>query len=170
IGFFKDRIGFELGAFKPPLATADAKCYINDHPDMGLGINAASPKANIEAARLFLSWTTTEEFANLYANSLNGFYPLSDHRIQIGNPVAQEFQTWRSECDRTFRTAYQWFGRGAWPVGESHDNDLWQASANVLNGTQTPAEAAQMVQERLEKYFPGVPQLGTSMPDDEDGS
>ena len=45
---------FEMGAFKPPVKNAGDKCYISDHVDIGMGINAASP--NKEAAKKFVEW------------------------------------------------------------------------------------------------------------------
>ena len=39
-----------------------------------MGLNAASP--NADAAKQFLEWVGTPEFAELYANALPGFFPL----------------------------------------------------------------------------------------------
>jgi hypothetical protein len=41
-----------MGAFPPPVAAAGDTCYISDHTDIAIGMNAASP--NAEAARTFL--------------------------------------------------------------------------------------------------------------------
>ena len=51
-GFSRDS-DFELGAFKPPVKAAGDQCFISDHVDIALGMNAASP--NKEAATVFFA-------------------------------------------------------------------------------------------------------------------
>ena len=58
-GFSADS-DFEFGAFKPPVRVAGDTCYISDHVDIALGLNAGS--ANAEEAKVFLEWVTTSEF------------------------------------------------------------------------------------------------------------
>ena len=53
---------------------AGDECYISDHTDIGIGMNAKTE--NAEAARTFLNWVGSAEFASLYANSLPGFFSL----------------------------------------------------------------------------------------------
>lgn len=140
----------ELGAFKPytfPNLGA-TQCVINDHPDIAIGLNAASK--NKEAARTFLSWVASDEFAQLYANALPGFFPLANVSYTVSDPVAQTFLSWRKECQASFRTAYQILSRNANP---NNENDLWNASAQVLNGTMTPQQAADFVQSRLASWY-----------------
>ncbi|MER3479560.1 MAG: sugar ABC transporter substrate-binding protein [Meiothermus sp.] len=140
----------ELGAFKPytfPNLGA-SQCVINDHPDIAIGLNAASK--NKDAARTFLSWVASDEFAQLYANALPGFFPLANVSYTVSDPVAQTFLNWRKECQASFRTAYQILSRNANP---NNENDLWNASAQVLNGTMTPKQAADMVQKNLASWY-----------------
>ena len=94
-----------MGAFPPPVKKAGDTCYITDHVDIGIGINAASP--NKEAAKTFVEWVGTTEFAELYGNALPGFFSLSKEPITIENPLAQEFVAWRGECEATIRLPYQ---------------------------------------------------------------
>ena len=140
----------ELGAFKPyPSPNLGAsQCVINDHPDIAIGLNAASK--NKDAARTFLSWVASDEFAQLYANALPGFFPLANVSYTVSDPVAQTFLNWRKECQASFRTAYQILSRNANP---NNENDLWNASAQVLNGTMTPKQAADMVQKNLASWY-----------------
>ena len=35
---------FEMGAFKPPVRNAGDECYISDHTDIAMGMNAATRK------------------------------------------------------------------------------------------------------------------------------
>ena len=56
-----------------PAAAAGGRrrdCYISDHTDIAMGINAASK--NKDDAKKFLEWLTTPEFATIYANALPG--------------------------------------------------------------------------------------------------
>ena len=134
-------------AFKPPVVNEGDTCYISDHVDIAMGVNAASP--NREAALTFLEWMTTQEFAQIYSNALPGFFTLSDHQITLDNPVAQEFISWREECESTIRSSYQILSRGE----PNNENDLWLYTAAVLNGTLTPEEAANKVQEGLASWY-----------------
>jgi len=92
---FNAQADFEMGAFKPPVKAAGDTCYISDHTDIAMGLNAASP--NAEAARTFLDWMGTSEFASIYANALPGFFSLSSHEIAMEDPLAQEFVSWRGD-------------------------------------------------------------------------
>lgn len=137
----------ELGAFKP-YTFGSGQCVIDDHPDIAMGLNSASK--NKEAARTFLSWIASDEFAQLYANALPGFFPLANVKYTVSDPVAQQFLDWRKECQTTFRSSYQILSRNANP---NNENDLWNASAQVLNGTFTPVQAADYVQSRLASWY-----------------
>lgn len=144
---FNKQADFEFGAFLPPPPKGQDTCYISDHTDIGLGINANSN--NKAAARKFLTWMTTPEFAELYANSLPGFFPLSKHKVELTDTVAQEFVSWRGKCEQTIRNSYQILSRGQ----PNMENELWNTSAQVINGNMTPKKAAQKVQEGLEKWY-----------------
>lgn len=147
ISVFNPLVDFEMGAFPPPPPAGQDTCYISDHTDIAMGLNATSP--NAEAARTFLEWMTTQEFAALYANALPGFFPLADHDVTLEDPLAQEFLSWRGACESTIRSSYQILSRGT----PNNENDLWNASAQVLNATQTPQEAADAVQRGLESWY-----------------
>ena len=151
ISVFEPQVDFRMGAFKPPVVDAGDTCYISDHPDIGMGVNAASP--NQEAARTFLEWVATPEFAEIYANAAPGFFPLIDADVNIEDPLAQSFVAWRGECQPTIRSTYQILSRGT----PNLENETWAESANVMNRTQTPAEAASKLQTGLESWYkPGA--------------
>lgn len=152
IGVFRPMVDFEMGAFKPPVPDGQGICYISDHTDIALGVNAASP--NREAAMLFLEWMTTQEFAELYGNALPGFFPLADHPVTLDDPLAQTFIDWRNECQSTIRSSYQILSRGE----PNNETELWNISAQVLNGTLTPEQAAAAIQRGLENWY--APQQG----------
>jgi raffinose/stachyose/melibiose transport system substrate-binding protein len=147
IGVFEPQIDFKMGAFKPPLPEGADKCYISDHTDIALGMNAKTK--NPEAAKKFLEWMTTPEFAELYTNQLPGFFTLSNHKINVTDPLAQTFMSWRSECASTIRNSYQILSRG----DPNLENELWRVSAQVINGDIAPTEAAKQIQDGLDKWY-----------------
>jgi raffinose/stachyose/melibiose transport system substrate-binding protein len=138
---------FEMGAFPPPVPRPDDDCYISDHVDIAIGLNAASP--NADAAKQFLEWVGTPEFAQLYANALPGFFPLQTAPVTLESPLAQEFVSWREKCASTIRSTYQILSRGT----PNLENETWNASANVIRGTETPEAAAQRLQDGLASWF-----------------
>ncbi len=152
IGVFRSQVDFEMGAFKPPAPAGAETCYISDHTDIAMGMNAGS--ANSEAAMIFLEWMTTQEFAELYSNQLPGFFTLSNHEITIEDALAAEFLSWRGECESTIRSAYQILSRGE----PNNELELWNASARLLNGELTAQEAADQIQTGLATWY--EPQMG----------
>jgi raffinose/stachyose/melibiose transport system substrate-binding protein len=147
ISVFEDQADFEMGIFPPPVESAGDTCFISDHTDIALGMNTASE--NADAAKIFLEWMTTAEFAEMYSNSLPGFFTLSNHDISLDNPLAQEFMSWRGDCEETIRNSYQILSRGE----PNLENELWRVSAAVINGTLTPEEAAQEIQDGLDSWY-----------------
>jgi raffinose/stachyose/melibiose transport system substrate-binding protein len=147
IGVFEPLVDFEMGAFPPPVPAEGDTCYISDHTDIGIGMNANTP--NAEAARTFLEWVGSPEFASLYGNALPGFFPLSNGEVTLENPLAQEFISWRDQCESTIRSTYAILSRGT----PNLENETWNASANVINGTETPADAGARLQEGLDAWY-----------------
>ena len=147
ISGFNGLAEFEMGAFKPPVANAGDTCYISDHTDIPLGMNAATEHP--EEARAFLDWVGSAEFAALYSNALPGFFSLNSTAVEQTDPLAQEFVSWREECEPTIRSTYQILSRGT----PNLENETWNASANVIRGTETPADAAARLQSGLESWY-----------------
>jgi raffinose/stachyose/melibiose transport system substrate-binding protein len=147
ISGFNSLADFEMGAFPPPVAAAGDTCYISDHTDIAIGLNAASP--NADAARTFLSWVASEEFANIYANALPGFFSLSNFDIPMQDPLAQEFVSWRGDCESTIRSTYQILSRGT----PNLENETWNASAQVIKGAESPADAGARLQAGLASWY-----------------
>ena len=144
---FQENADFELGAFAPPKKDADSKCYISDHTDIGIGMNAATQ--NKEAVTTFLEWTTSAEFAGLLTNAAPGFFSLGNHDIDVENELAQEFVAMRGSCESTIRVAHQILSRGE----PALSNQLWTLTANVINGGMTPEEAAAEAQANLDGWY-----------------
>lgn len=147
IGLFNTQAQFKMGAFPPPVKNAGDTCYISDHNDIGVGLN---PKgANPEAAKKFLSFVASPEFADIYANSLPGFFSLNSTAVKMADPLAQEFVSWREKCKPTIRSTYQILSRGT----PNLENETWTESANVINGTDTPEVAGEKLQKGLDSWY-----------------
>lgn len=147
IGLFNTQADFKMGAFAPPVKNAGDACYISDHNDIGLGLNAKS--AHSEEAKKFLTWVASPEFAEIYANALPGFFSLNSTAVQMKDPLAQEFVSWREKCKPTIRSTYQILSRGT----PNLENETWIQSANVINGTVTPEDAAKKLQAGLDSWY-----------------
>ncbi|MBA3446507.1 MAG: carbohydrate ABC transporter substrate-binding protein [Pseudaminobacter sp.] len=147
ISVFEPQVDFEMGAFKPPVKNAGDECYISDHNDIGIGLNTKSP--NQEAAKKFLSWVASTEFAGIYANASPGFFSLNSNAVPLENALAQEFVSWRDDCKTTIRHTAAIVGRGQPNV----DLETWRESANVINGTDTPEQAGEILQKGLDSWY-----------------
>ena len=150
IGLFNTQADFKMGAFAPPVKNAGDTCYISDHNDIGIGLNAKS--AHAEQAKTFLTWVASPEFADIYANALPGFFSLNSTAVKMQDPLAQEFVSWREKCKPTIRSTYQILSRGT----PNLENETWTESANVINGTDTPEQAAEKLQKGLDSWFKPV--------------
>ena len=144
---FNAQADFEMGAFKPPVQNAGDTCYISDHTDIAIGMNAKSP--NAEAAKTFLNWVGSSEFASIYANALPGFFSLSNHEVAMEDPLAQEFVSWRGECESTIRSTYQILSRGT----PNLENDTWGASVAAIKGTKSPEQLGAELQTGLASWY-----------------
>jgi len=147
IATFRASATFPMGVFAPPLPDGAKDCYISDHTDIAMGLNAASK--NQADAKTFLDWMTTPEFATLYANALPGFFPLSNQPVAIKDDLAATFVSWRKSCKSTIRNSYAILSRGA----PNLENELWNVSAQVINGAMTPEAAGKQLQNGLDKWY-----------------
>ncbi len=147
ISVFEPMVDFEMGAFKPPLPEGESKCYICDHVDIAMGLNTASKHP--AEARTFLEWMTTEEFADLYSNSVSGFFSLADYPITYKDPLASVFASWRKDCASTIRLTYQIISRGE----PNTSTMLEQLSSEVVGGRMSPQDAAKKLQTGLEGWY-----------------
>ena len=57
--------------------------------------------------------------------------------------------SWRDKCQSTIRSTYQILSRGT----PNLENETWNASANVIKGTETPEAAAARLQEGLASWY-----------------
>lgn len=147
ISGFNAQADFEMGAFNPPVANAGDTCYISDHTDIGIGMNAAT--GNAEAATTFLNWVASSEFSTIFANALPGFFPLSNAAVELEDPLAQEIISWRDKCESSIRSTYQILSRGT----PNLENDTWNASVAVIKGDESPEDAGKRLQDGLASWY-----------------
>ncbi len=148
IPFFEsEEPDFEWGVFGIPAPEGQDQRYVTFHLDAGMGVNAASP--NKEAAKKFLEWMTTPEFAKLLANQLPGFFPISNNPPAPDNPHAAEFLALNEGAGLDIRLAWEKLLDGQ-PDGYSLMQDHAIA---VLNGTETAQQAADALQEGLAQWY-----------------
>lgn len=154
IPMFESMADFKMGAF-PPYRPDDAKeCWISDEVDIAVGMNAKS--AHPEEAKAFLNWLTTQEFAQLYSDNQPGFFPLADYPIEVKDPLAAEFLSWRKDCGSTIRIADQAVSRGEPAMQTTLSDNVYL----VVQGKETAEDALQKVQSGLEEWY--KPQQGAA--------
>ncbi|MES0824516.1 ABC transporter substrate-binding protein [Ruegeria sp. SCP11] len=147
ISGFNAQADFEMGAFKPPVRNAGDTCYISDHTDIGIGMNAATEHP--EAAETFLAWVASPEFAEIFGNALPGFFPLSSTPVELQDPLAKEIVGWREECESTIRSTYQILSRGT----PNLENETWGASVAAIKGAKSPEDLGAELQEGLSSWY-----------------
>lgn len=149
IPLFESQAEFKLGAFRPyqPDGADPKDCWLSDEVDIAITANAHS--AHPEEAKAFLEWLTSQEFAQAFADNQPGFFPLADYKIDIKDPLAAEFVSWRQDCKSTIRIFDQFLSRGD-PGG------LQLALDNVylmVQGKETPEDVAKKIQDGLDKWY-----------------
>lgn len=142
---FAHRKNIDMGVFKPPVETAGQRCHVSVHPDFGIGVNKSTKHP--EAAKLFIDWLGSAEFAQLLTDTLSGFFSLSKHKVTFNDPLSQEMLDWRKSCDDTIRLNAEKLNR-VWP---SLEEELWYVNVKVINGEMSAEQAAEHIQRVHEK-------------------
>ncbi len=147
IAFFEaSELHFAWSVFATP-PPAGRPAHITFHPDAGVALNAAS--AHKEEARTFLSWMTTSTCAEALANELPGFFPMHRETPDITNEHARTFLALNEGRGIDARFAWEKLREGS-PDGYVLMQDGAMA---VLQGEQTPEEAADALQAGLAEWF-----------------
>lgn len=147
IAVFEQQANFKMGAFAPPVQKAGDKCYISDHPDIAMAANPRS--AHPAEVKVFLEWVASPEFARIYSGALPGFFSLQKATLEMKDPLAIEFVSWRSKCESTVRPTYQILSRGT----PTLENEFMVEGSNVINGTDRPEVAASKLQKGLDSWY-----------------
>jgi raffinose/stachyose/melibiose transport system substrate-binding protein len=147
IPFFESQEAeFDWGVFAVPAPEGQPQ-FVTFHLDAGMGINAASEHK--EEAKLFLEWMLTSEFGALLANQLPGFFPITLEAPVLENAHAAEFLALNEGRGLDVRWAWEGLLDGT-PDGYTLMQDNTIA---VANGSMTPQEAADSLQEGLATWF-----------------
>jgi len=144
---FMENAPFAMGAFPPPVVNAGDPCTMTERPEIGIGLNTSSP--NLEAAKAFLSFVTSQQFAQIVANALPGLYPPSRETVTIKEPLAGEFASWRNRCETTIPSTSGALSRGS----PNLEAETRKAAALVIRGAETPESVAARLQAGLDGWY-----------------
>jgi len=139
--------GIDVGVFAPPVVNAGDQRYLQEMPDQGIGLNAASEHK--EAATEFLEWLGTPEFQSVYVNKLPGFFSMGNDPVSYDNALAQEFADLKDGALLTPRLALDRLSAGQPPL----DDDTWAVLQTMFNEGVSAADATATLQEHLDSWY-----------------
>jgi len=152
--FEQEEPDFDWSIFAIPAPEGQTEEYVSFHLDAGMGLNATSEHK--EEAKIFLDWLASDELPPLLASELPGFFPIQTKAPTIDNEHANTFLALNE-------------GRGpdvrwAWPVLLDGDPDgyilMLNGAVGIINGTTTPQEAADALQEGLAQWLEAAQNCG----------
>ncbi len=149
IGIFED-LGSgqsEIGFFPPPVENRGDRLSYCFHVDAGIGINAESE--NLDAAKRYIEWASSPEFAQLFMEELPGFFAYTPGSYSLSNSLANDMIAAVEGADVTVRTVWEKMSAQS-PSGNTL---MWEALIDMYNGIKTPAEAAAHVQRGLDTWY-----------------
>jgi raffinose/stachyose/melibiose transport system substrate-binding protein len=140
--------GLNVGVFAPPVVNAGDQRYMQEMPDMAIGINAASKKQ--DAAKTFLTWVASKDFQQIYVNTAPGFFAMSNQPVQYDNALAQKFADLKTGAKLTPRLALDRLSAGTPPL----DDETWRLLQVMFttDGT-TPEKVAADLQAGLASWY-----------------
>lgn len=144
--FEEQKPTFAWSVFAPP-PPAGQPAYLTFHLDVGMGLNAAS--LHKDEARTFLEWTTTSEFAELLGNELPGFYPMHTAAPTLKNEHANTFLALNEGRGTDVRFVWEKLMEGA----PSAYDLVMNGAIAVVNGEQSPQQAADALQSGVAQWF-----------------
>lgn len=140
--------GLNVGVFGPPAAKEGGQRYLQEMPDMAIGINAAGKHK--DAAKTFLAWLGTPEFQELYVNAAPGFFAMSSTPVTYTNALAQKFADLKTGAKLTPRLALDRLSAGNPPL----DDEIWRVLQTMMIGDDvTPEKAAAELQAGLASWY-----------------
>jgi raffinose/stachyose/melibiose transport system substrate-binding protein len=139
--------GINVGVFGPPAATPGGTRYLQEMPDMAIGINAAG-KHKAEAEK-FLDWTASTEFQALYADKVPGFFAMGKEAVTYTNPLAQQFADLKAGAQLTPRLGLDRLSSGKPPF----DDEVWRVLQLMYTKNLSPQAAAGELQAGLASWY-----------------
>jgi raffinose/stachyose/melibiose transport system substrate-binding protein len=144
---------FEVGVFGPPVLKAGDQRYLQEQPDMAIGISAKS--SHQAEAATFLEWIAGPEFAQLYGNAAPGFFSMSSTPVTYENALANEFAGLKDGAELTARLGLDQLSAGTPPF----DDEVWRLLQLMMTtDDMTPEQVAQQLQDGLSSWY--APQQG----------
>ena len=140
--------GLNVGVFGPPTATANGKHYLQEMPDMAIGINAAGKHK--DAAKVFLTWLASPAFQELYVNEAPGFFAMGSKQVTYKNELAQKFADLKKGAELTPRLALDRLSAGNPPL----DDEIWRVLQVMMTSDKlTPDTATSELQKGLDSWY-----------------
>ncbi len=139
--------GLNVGVFGPPTDVPGGDRYLQEMPDMAIGISAASK--NKAAAEEFLAWTATPAFLELYVNKLPGFFSMAKQPVTYTNPLAQSFADLKNGAKLTPRLGLDRLSAGTPPF----DDEVWRVLQLMLNEDLSTQKATEELQKGLAAWY-----------------
>lgn len=121
--------------------------YVTFHLDVAIGLNSASEHK--EQAQVFLEWMTTSAFAASLGNEMPGLFPMHRDAPMLANAHANAFLALNQGRGTDIRFAWEELREGT-PSGYTL---MQEGTLAVIQGTQTPQEAADALQAGLAEWF-----------------
>ncbi len=149
--FEKAAPGFNWSIMSTP-APSGKKTVVCFHPDCGIGINKVSKHQ--KEARIFLDWLTSKQAAQILADEVPGFYPLSKNgsALKVKSEHASEFLAISKGKETDLR--FDWPVIMDAPQGKPDGYTLTQnAALAVAKGAMTPKQAADSLQAGLAQWY-----------------
>jgi raffinose/stachyose/melibiose transport system substrate-binding protein len=139
--------GLDVSVFAPPVVNAGDQRYLQEMPDQGVGLNAASK--NKAAATEFLEWLGSTDFQKIYVDKVPGFFSMGTEPVEYTNPLAQAFADLKTDALLTPRLQLDRLSAGNPPL----DDNTWAVLQTVLNDGVTPEEATAKLQTDLDSWY-----------------
>jgi len=139
---------FNWGVFAVP-APASRQTYVIFQPDIGVGINKASPHQ--EEAQQFLEWLATKQVVNLIAKNVKGFYPLNTIKPdEAGNAEDQKFLDLAHDYPGDIRWMFVEISN---QVPRADKTIIKSLNSIVISDDFTAEDAVQSLQDGLGEWY-----------------
>lgn len=135
----------EVGSFPMPGRHEGDRCVVVAPLDFAFGVNANSEHP--EEAREFLEFVASEPFGAGFNETVGGQFSLQRPISPKPSALDQSMSGWLSECEPNLRFHDTGFGDASKTVQEA----VWAISTEVVQGTKTPAEATDALQQVIDE-------------------
>lgn len=142
---------FQWGVFATPALKGATQQYLTFHLDAAVGMNAKT--THPKEAQAFLQWLTEPKAAQMLGDLLPGFFSIQKNPPTPQDAHAAEFLALNQGRETDFRWAWGLPNPPADMTGLDGYTLMQDNSIAVLNGKETPQQAADTLQEGLAKWY-----------------